>query len=142
MINYPVHFIGESNSKKGILTTWSTKSSGIETICCVPEEFEGSGGALAPEDHFLLALINCFVATFKVYSHYSKLEFDHLNVRGELCVDFNDDKKPIMKELMLKINIQGPSDIKKANLLINKALENGFILNSTTTKINHEVIFS
>lgn len=139
MINYPVSFSGESLAVSGMTDQWSTSSSGREISCSIPEEFEGKGGAHSPEDLFLLALTNCFVATFKVFATYSKLQFEKLAVEARLEVDKDAGQSPTMKRLHLIIKITKPSDEKKANLLTKKTLETGFILQSVKTEITHEL---
>ncbi len=139
MINYPVSFFGESLSTSGIASPWKVKSSHFNSTCSIPKEFEGPGSDLSPEDYFLLALQNCFVATFKVFAKYSALEFEELLVHAELVVDKDSDAKPFMKLLNLKIDLKNASDLKKATLLVKKTLENGFILRSVKTQITTEV---
>ena len=141
MITYPISFHGESQAGQGIQNEWKVISSSFESNCSVPKEFEGCGKAFSPEDFFLLSLQNCFVATFKVYAQYSKLNFDSLNVTGELVVDKNEANKPVMKILKLKIEISNPSDKKKSDILVKKTLENGFILQSVKTEILTDVVY-
>lgn len=141
MITYPVSFHGIGSTTSGIQTEWKVSSSNFETSCSVPKEFEGPGSAFSPEDFFLLALKNCFIATFKVYAEYSRLNFESLNIIGELIVDKNEQEKPVMKALKLKIELTNASDQKKALLLIKKTLENGFILQSVKTEIITETFF-
>ena len=142
MINYPVSFFAESTAPSGLKTSWDVRSSDFEAVCSVPKEFEGNGGSFSPEDFFLLSLQNCFVATFKVYAEYPKLNFDRLDVHGELIVDKDDNQKPMMKIVNLKIAIHNVSDQKKAALLAKKTIENGFILQSVKTEIRHELILN
>lgn len=139
MTSYPVSFFGSSHSTPGIDASWATKASDFELECSVPKEFDGGGKALSPEDFYLLALQNCFLATFKVYAHYSKLNFEKLEVKCELVVDLNESKKPSMKKINMHIELHKASDLKKADLLIKKTLDNGFILQSVKTEIVPEV---
>ncbi len=139
MATYPVSFFGDSSTTPGIDVSWSTQASNFEVACAVPKEFEGGGQGLSPEDFYLLALQNCFVATFKVFSHYSKLSFEELKVKCELVVDLDDSKKPCMKKILMKIELHKASDLKKAALLVKKALDNGFILQSVKTEIITEI---
>jgi organic hydroperoxide reductase OsmC/OhrA len=142
MVNFPVAFIGQSQATSGIKTAWMTSASEGESACCIPPEFEGQGGNFSPEDFFLLALQNCFVATFKVYAEYSKLSFTNLQVKGELIVDKNDDGKPVMKDFNLMIEIDEVQDQKKALLLIKKTLSNGFILQSVKTNVVSHILIN
>lgn len=142
MVNFPVAFVGQSQATSGIKTAWMTSASESEAACCIPPEFEGAGGNFSPEDFFLMALQNCFVATFKVYAEYSKLSFTNLQVKGELIVDKNEAGKPIMKDLNLVIDIDEVQDEKKALLLIKKTLLNGFILQSVKTNIIPHILIN
>jgi organic hydroperoxide reductase OsmC/OhrA len=142
MITYPVSFYGISEAKPGIQNQWKVTSSNFESSCSVPMEFEGPGNTFSPEDFFLLSLKNCFIATFKVYAEHSRLNFDHLSVSAELIVDKNEFGKPAMKALKLKIVVTNPSETKKADLLIKKALSNGFILQSVKSEIISEILYN
>lgn len=71
----------------------------------------------------------------------SKSNFEFLNVSGELIVDKNELNKPVMKILKLKIEITSASNKKKADLLIKKTLDNGFILQSVKTEVLTEVTY-
>lgn len=141
MITYPVSFFGESSTTAGMNVAWKTHASGFESTCSIPKEFEGPGSDFSPEDYYLLALKNCFVATFKVFAEYSKLSFDELNVSAELIVDRNEANRPVMKSIKLVVTLVNVSDEKKAMLLYNKTLANGLILCSVKTEIISEVHF-
>ena len=117
---------------------WQTQSDGIITTVAIPAEFQGPGGGLSPEDLFAQALTNCFVATFKVYAENSKLSYEEVHVHSELKVDFNENKKPVMSECILKVRITNASSKEKAELLCRKTSESGFILNSVKTKLVFE----
>lgn len=142
MISYPTSFYGTGEATSGIDKEWNVKSSEFSTKCSVPREFEGSGTAFSPEDFFLLSLQNCFIATFKVFAHYSKLNFDSLKVKAELIVDKDEKQKPVMKKLLMKIEFTNVSDQKKADILVKKTLENGFILQSVKTEITAELEYN
>ncbi|MBL7665206.1 MAG: OsmC family protein [Bacteriovoracaceae bacterium] len=135
MISYPLSFSGNATSLEGIKTSWSCSASEHQINCAVPKEFDGSGDGLSPEDIYLLALQNCLIGTFKVYAHYSKLNFSKIEVKSELIVDLDENKKPCMKKIFFHIDILEASDSKKAQIILKKALDNGFILQSVKTEI-------
>lgn len=139
MIKYPIEFFGAATATPGMMENWDTSSSENKFKCAVPKEFEGGGDGPSPEDFFLLALQNCFLATLKVYAHYSKLSFDSVQIKSVLVVDLDGEKKPCMKEVKLLIKMINPSDLKKADLLVKKTLSNGFILQSVKTIVTAEV---
>jgi organic hydroperoxide reductase OsmC/OhrA len=132
MIVYPVDFKCLTKAGDG-RTSWPSQSADHKTLCAVPVEFAGPGGALSPEDLYAQALTNCFVATFKVFAENSKLSFSELRVSSRLVVDLGPLKKPIMKEFYLDGVIVDPSHAERALVLAKKAQESGFILNSVKT---------
>ena len=139
MIQYPIQFFGQSDAGPGIQKSWSTEASGFAANCSVPKEFEGDGTFQSPEDFFLLAVQNCFIATFKVYAHYSKLTFNQVTVEGELEVNKTGAGNTVMKSISLKITLSGVSDEKKSRLLVDKTLAQGFIIQSVKSEIKSQL---
>ena len=139
MNDYPIHFITEAATIHGIGKTWLARSSGLDLPVAIPTEFDGPGGAMSPEDLFGQALTNCFLATFKVFAEHSRLTFQRVGVKGQLIVDRDDQKRPVMKSFHFNIELTAPSDEPKARRLMEKALKSGFILNSVTTLITYEI---
>lgn len=139
MIQYPLTFQGETVSTAGIANAWKSKASEYELDIDIPKEFEGKGSALSPEDLYLLAIQNCFVATFKVYAEYSRLEFDRVTVDSILTVDKNESGKPVMKKVKLSIAITNPNNATKAKTLVNKVIDNGFILQSIKSEVEFDL---
>lgn len=142
MITYPMSFRTQTNSKGTMAQIWPITASGFESQCAIPPEFEGPGGANSPEDLYALALTNCFVATFTVYAEKSKLTYANLATQGELIVDLDDNKKPIMKKFLLKARITGAEHPERLQRLAEKAFQSGFILNSVKTELSLQLEFS
>jgi organic hydroperoxide reductase OsmC/OhrA len=139
MIKYPISFYTQAESGSGIQAQWTIESQSIMGHCAVPQEFEGPGGALSPEDLFAQALTSCFVATLKVYAEKSKIYFSQLNVKTELVADLNEAKKPIMKKCILHVSIAGCESPERMKTLAEKAFSSGFIINSVKTEMAMEV---
>jgi organic hydroperoxide reductase OsmC/OhrA len=135
MITYPLNFQARTKSPSGMQSAWKSGPEGMEVVCTVPTEFEGPGGGLSPEDLYLGALTNCFVATFKVYAEHSKLTFEEVEVESSLVVDLDDKKRPVMKEAEFAVKIKGASNVDRARLLAKKASESGFVLNSVKSAL-------
>lgn len=138
-MKFPMTFTSKLETGSGMAGSWSItsgeESSGAySSTVAIPPEFNGPGGGLSPEDLFNQALCNCFVATFKVYAQNSKLNFAGVKAEGNLVVDLDDNKKPVMKSFLLKATITSPTDSSKAEMLARKAWQSGFILNSVKTK--------
>ncbi len=137
----PLEFKAVASTLSGIQSTWLVQSNPFELTCAIPPEFNGPGGGLSPEDLFAQALTNCLIATFKVYAENSKLTFQDLKVNTQLIVDQNESKKTVMKLCQFQIQIKNPSNSEKATLLIKKAFESGFILNSVKTELSYQLSF-
>lgn len=135
MINYPISFYANADSKSGVAAPWTIESQNIYQTCAIPPEFEGPGEALSPEDLFAQALTNCFVATFKVYAEKSKVHFTNVIVKTELVADLNEDKKPVMKKCTLNVKIVGCENPDRVKILAQKAFSSGFIINSVKTEL-------
>lgn len=140
MIQYPIQFSTKATALCGMSTSWKVRSSDFEMEIAIPPEFEGPGGTWSPEDLFAQALTNCFLATFKVLAEKSKVTYEGISVTGELTVERDEMKRPIMKAFHFLIQLNSPSDVERAKRLAEKALQSGFILKSVKTEISHELV--
>jgi uncharacterized OsmC-like protein len=145
MIQYPLQFRVDANALSGVDTLWKTKVPGEGAVAhsleaAIPREFEGPGGGYSPEDFYSLALMNCFIATFKVIGHRSKLEFRDLQGEGTLTVDRDEKGFPWMKAFHLKVTLNGAPDSDRARRLLEKASQSCLILNSVRTEKTFEFI--
>ncbi len=137
MIQYPQQYEVESVSPPGIQTLWSTHAEKApigELACAIPPEFQGPGGGLSPEDLYAMALANCFVATFKVFSEKSGVSYEKLEVRGSLTVDRDEKGVPWMAKFHLHATLTGASDPSRARTLLDKTSRSCLILNSVRTE--------
>ena len=137
MIEYPIKFTSKACAISGIFNTWKVQSLKNEAICAVPNEFGGPGGGFSPEDFFAQALMNCFLATFKVYAEGSKIIYSEVEVSSELTVDKNESGQPIMFHFIIHILIKDGQRPDRIEQIVLKSLRSGFILNSVKTKIEH-----
>ncbi len=136
---FPLNFEAKTDSKPGIETTWDVRCGENSTQLAIPPEFSGPGGAFSPEDLFNQALCNCFLATFKVYADNSKLDFEQVTAESSLTVDLDENKKPVMKKVYIRVRILRPSNPERALMLAKKATQNGFILNSVKTEREFDI---
>ena len=140
MITYPLKFQVRAEGTSGVNQTWTCRAEPSQQIteipCAIPAEFNGPGGGYSPEDLFALALVNCFIATFKVIAQGSKLEFTKISCESELVVDRNDEGRPCMKECSLHFILEGAANREKAERLLNKTAEQCLVWNSVLTKKN------
>ena len=139
MIQYPLVFKVVSKGNSGVSNPWQTSvpasGGGEHTLtAAIPPEFSGPGGGYSPEDFYALALINCFVATFKVIAERSKLEYGDLRASGTLTVDRDEKGSPWMSRFLLEVDLGGAADPERAGRLLEKASQSCLILNSVRTE--------
>lgn len=136
MIQYPMQFFVSAQCESGLLGTWKAKSAeNRESINAIPPEFGGPGGGYSPEDYFALAILNCYMATFKVFAQNSKIEFDQLETKGTLTIDKDENGFPWMKHFALSVKITGAKDKERMQRLAEKTLKGCLVHNSVKTQI-------
>jgi organic hydroperoxide reductase OsmC/OhrA len=74
-----------------------------------------------------------------VYAEKSKINFAAIDAHSELIVDLDENKKPVMKKLFLKVKISGCENIERTKTIAKKAFDSGFILNSVKTEVEFEL---
>ena len=139
MIRYPQDYEVRSRSAAGMDTRWNALAlAGTELACAIPPEFEGPGGGASPEDLYAMALLNCFVATFKVFAQKSRVEFRELDAHGVLTVDRDEKGVPWMARFKLSATLHGAADGERALQLLEKTSRSCMILNSVKTEKTFE----
>ena len=138
MIQYPLEFKVTSTGDAPLVHPWSTAyypkpGEAVTYPVAIPPEFEGPGGGLSPEDLYALALINCFVATFKVIAEKSKMSFKSLVAEGLLKVDRGEGGAPWMSAFHLQVRLTGCDSVDRAKRLLEKTSQSCLILNSVKT---------
>lgn len=139
MIHYPLQFQFSSQATSGISQPWEASSPFEDSSpCAIPPEFEGPGHGFSPEDFFGLAVINCFIATFKVIAERSKLEFSNIQARGTLVVDRDDQGVPWMKSMDIGITLQlGSLEARERALrLLEKTASSCLVARSIKTEVH------
>ena len=135
MIRYPQTYTAQSHSNAGIQERWTSQAGEMPALtCAIPPEFEGPGQGTSPEDLYALALLNCFVATFKVFAEKSRVAFGSLNVTGTLTVDRDEKGVPWMAAFHLHAQVAGAEDAVRVRSLLEKTSRSCMILNSVKTE--------
>ena len=139
MNNLPLAFFSEAKADKSFEQPWTISSGEVKTVCAIPPEFGGLGGGFSPEDLFLHAAINCFLATFKVVAKLSKISFSEIQVKGKLIVDKNMENKVAMKSIALDITITDVDRPDRLEAIVAKVFRDGFILNSVKSELTYSL---
>lgn len=135
MINYPLAFDAESKSVADPQTSWKVSAGNFEGSCAIPTEFGGPGKAPSPEDFFLLAIVNCFVATFKVYANASKVKFENIQAKAKLVVDKSTPNQAIAKSCLIRVSVEGAENPNRIQTILKKVSSSGILLNSVKTEL-------
>ncbi len=135
-MKYPMAFCASAQANSEIAATWNVAASEHNATCAIPPEFSGPGGAPSPEDYFLLAITNCFVATFKVYAAASKLAFESIKVEAKLTLDKGENNLVSATEAEVFVYLDGVAQPPRAVTLLQKVARSGILLNSVKTKLN------
>lgn len=122
MNKYPLSFKSSASATPGISTTWETQAANFpKIVCSIPKEFFGPNTGYSPEDLMIMAVINCFIATFKVFSEKADLLFEKIDGNGTLIIDRLSTGLVGVSALTLDFILLNPSDTAKAEVILNEA---------------------
>ncbi|MBX7065824.1 MAG: OsmC family protein [Parachlamydiales bacterium] len=135
MIKFPMKFEVSAAAFPGISSQWKGEAQHLPSItCAIPPEFMGPGEGYSPEDLFALALVNCLIATFKVYAEKSSLRYQEIRGRVNLTVDrIPGETGFAMTQADVFLDILGSSDREKAKKILDGAIKDCAISNSIKT---------
>ncbi len=137
----PITFFSHSTANSNIKQAWTSIASERNVLTDIPKEFEGEGLGFSPEDYFALALQNCFIATFKVIAHKSKLDFENISVKFSLMLGPGETQSTMMKEALFFVQLTGCSNQERAQRILEKTTKSCMILNSVKTNLTFEFHF-
>jgi len=135
MTKFPLTFTvsGEAEDKLGAF--WNTKVGKLSPIaCCVPPEFGGPSGGYTPEDFFAMAIINCIIATFKIYCDRSRVGFGKIKATATLTLDQDPSSEQLtFTDVKMHFEITSPTDASKVEKLLAQAVQKCPISSSIKT---------
>lgn len=125
----------EASSSPGISSQWKSQTEHLPPILsAIPPEFMGPGGGYSPEDLFAISLLNCLIATFKVYCEKGGANFQEIKGRVILTVDkLPGGSSLAMTEADVFFDITGAADPEKVKKLLNSAIKDCAVSNSIKT---------
>lgn len=131
MIKYPLFFNARSSSCSGIANNWESSASELFSIeCSIPKEFMGPGSGYSPEDFMVMAVANCFIATFKVFAERAQLDFENLSVQAKLEINRLSTGQVGVSSINLDITLSGASLESKAQILLEETKKNCMMANA------------
>ncbi|HSX14190.1 MAG TPA: OsmC family protein [Chlamydiales bacterium] len=135
MVKFPMKFEAQANATSGITSLWTAQTDLLPPIpCAIPPEFMGPGGGYSPEDLFSLAIVNCVIATFKVYCERGKVSFQNIFGKAVLTVDRLHGESGIgMTQIDITFDVQGASDGEKVKKTLESAIQDCAVSNSIKT---------
>ena len=136
MIKYPLTFKAKASATPGINETWTATSHGNPPLpCAIPKEFMGPGGGYSPEDLYGLALINCVIATFKVFAEKSGFTYEQIEGSADIIIDRGEGGKPWINRIDLHLSLSGASDKAKGETLLKEAKAACIVCSSMKTEV-------
>jgi uncharacterized OsmC-like protein len=144
MIKFPMKFEVHATAAPGSASQWTSQAEHLPPIpSAIPPEFMGPGGGYSPEDLFALSLLNCLIATFKVYCEKSKIHFQEIKGKVSLTVDrLTGGTGFMMTQADVFFDIVGASDQDRARKLLDAAIKDCAVSNSIKTGKTFHINFS
>ncbi|MCB1108321.1 MAG: OsmC family protein [Chlamydiia bacterium] len=137
MIKYPMTFKAEATGTPGISNTWTATSHGnAPIVSAIPPEFMGPGGGYSPEDLYGIALLNCVLATFKVFAEKTGVSFNQIDGSAEIIIDRGDGGKPWISKINMHFIIKGAADPDKADKVLKESKAACLVCNSMKTEVS------
>jgi len=134
----------EAKAKPGLSSQWIANSHDLPPIpSAIPPEFMGPGGGYSPEDLFAISLLNCLIATFKVYCEKGNVGFQEIKGKVDLTLDkLSGQSGFAMTQADIFLDISGASDQEKARKLLDGAIKDCAVSNSIKTGKTFHINFS
>ena len=141
MVSFPLEFEIEVTAEPGISAPWRGKAADLDEIeCSIPTEFGGPGKTYSPEDLFALSIVNCIVATFKVYAEKAGLTFKSLSAKAKLKMDRDASTGTLsLPDIHIAINISGASDVDRVRKTLDTAISHCAVSNSAKSGKNFTI---
>ncbi len=144
MVKFPMSFEATASSKAGIQERWDAKADEYPPIVsAIPADFGGPGGGYSPEDLFALALINCLIATFKVYAEKSGVVYEQITAKANLTLDKSPSGTSfLMTQVDITFDITGAQDKEKTRKILETSLEQCAVSNSIKSGKTYQINIS
>ncbi len=132
MAKFPMKFEVQATASSGINSRWSAQTDSLPPIpSAIPPEFSGPGGGYSPEDLFALSIVNCMIATFKVYCEKATQTFQNIQAKAILTVDKMPTESCFgMTEINIAFHVTGSSNPDKIKMLLESAIKDCAVSNS------------
>lgn len=132
MPKFPMKFEVQAIASSGMQTPWVSQTDLLPPIpTAIPPEFSGPGGGYSPEDLFALSVVNCIIATFKVYADKAKISFTTVQGKAVLTVDKLPSENGFgMVQIDITLDIANASDKDKAKKTMEISIRDCAVSNS------------
>lgn len=132
MVQFPLKFEVFATAPSGMGKPWTCQADKLPPIpVAIPPEFQGPGGGYSPEDLYGLALLNCLLATLKVYLEKGSVAYEALEGKAITTADkLASEPGFLMSQVEFFLTIRKPSDAEKAKKIADMAIRDSGICNS------------
>lgn len=129
-MKFPMKFEVQATASVGMSSQWTAQANALpQIVCAIPPEFMGPGGGYSPEDLFAISVLNCLIATFKVYVEKARASFDQVHGKAVLTVD-KQGPSFAMTQIDIHFDVTGASDPVKVKTLLEAAIRDCAVSNS------------
>ncbi len=132
MLKFPLLFNAQASAKSGISTHWNASAEKLPNIIsAIPPEFGGPGQGYSPEEFFALSVLNCLIATFKVYCEKSNLQFSEIQGKAVLSLNKHpSDSVFWLSDIEITLEVTGASNVEKVKTILDKSIRDCAVSNS------------
>lgn len=142
MPKFPMKFAVRASASEGISVNWTADAGQLSPIpCAIPHEFSGPGGGYSPEDLLALAVLNCIIATYKVYCEKAKVHFAEIVGEASVTVDLQEGRLS-MPQLDIALDVKGASDPEKARKTLDQAIRDCAVSNAVKSAKSFKISIS
>lgn len=129
-MKFPMKFEVQATASAGMGSQWKAQADRLAPIlCAIPPEFMGPGGGYSPEDLFAISVLNCLLATFKVYVEKADSSFGEVKAKAILTVD-KQGVSFAMTQIDMYFDVTGAKDVAKVKSLLEAAIRDCAVSNS------------
>ena len=127
---FPLRFEVQVAASAGTRTPWTAQADSLPPILsAIPPEFMGPGGGYSPEDLFAISVVNCLIATFKVYVENAKASFQQARGKAVLTVD-KQGAGLALTQIDIHLDVTGASDPTRVKTILEAAIRDCAVSNS------------
>lgn len=130
MPNYPLTFRSRVSDLAPDSESWNDQSGDRDLAVSIPPEFDGPGVGYSPENFLGMAMVNCFIATARVYFKISGVTYKTLKVSVSYEIALGEAKLPVVTKAHFDVSLAGADNAERASRILKKISRSCIVINS------------